>query len=185
MPRTRGTVRIQGHDYSESGEYCVTMCTFQMRCLFGEIKNGQIRLNPFGQVVEEEWLKTSCLRSDVKLDEFVIMPNHVHGIVKFRDFQAEQKLACDPFKRTAVRPYAEHVSSPLRCPPGSLGSIVKGFKSACQRRINLLGQTPEKPVWQRNYHEHIIRDDQDLDDVLEYIQANPLRWKQEHPRAWH
>ena len=185
MPRTRGTVRIQGHDYSESGEYFVTMCTFQMRCLFGEIKNGQIRLNPFGQVVEEEWLKTSCLRSDVKLDEFVIMPNHVHGIVKFRDFQAEQKLACDPFKRTAVRPYAEHVSSPLRCPPGSLGSMVKGFKSACQRRINLLGQTPGKLVWRRNYHEHIIRDDQDLDDVREYIQANPLRWKQEHPRAWH
>ena len=106
MPRTRGTVRIQGHDYSESGEYFVTICTYQMRCLFGEIKNGQTRLNPFGQVVEEEWLKTSCLRSDVKLDEFVIMPNHVHGIVKFRDFQAEQKLACDPFKRTAVRPYA-------------------------------------------------------------------------------
>ena len=63
--------------------------------------------------------------------------------------------------------------------------MVKGFKSACQRRINLLDQTPGKPVWQRNYHEHIIRDDQDLDDVREYIQANPLRWKQEHPRAWH
>ena len=185
MLRTRRSVRIQGHDYSESGEYFVTICTFQMRCLFGGIKNGQIRLNPFGQVVEEEWLKTSCLRSDVKLDEFVIMPNHVHGIVKFRDFQAEQKLACDPFKRTAVRPYAEHVSSPLRCPPGSLGSIVKGFKSACQRRINLLGQTPEKPVWQCNYHEHIIRGDEDLNDVREYILANRLRWEQEHPPAWH
>ena len=163
----------------------MTICTFQMRCLFGEIKNGRIQLHPFGQMVEEEWLKTPSLRPDVKLDEFVIMPNHVHGIIEFRDFQVELTLAWDRFGRTSGRPYPEHESSPLRCPPGSFGSMVKGFKSACQRRINLLGQTPGKPVWQRNDHEHIIRDDQDLDDVREYVQANPLRWKQEHPRAWH
>ncbi len=186
MLRTRRTVRIQGHDYSDSGEYFVTICTFQMRCLFGEIKKGQIRLNPFGQMVEEEWLKTSSLRPGVKLDEFAIMPNHVHGIIKFGDVQAEQKLARDQFGCTFVRSYAEHEPFQPRRHPGSLGSMVKGFKSACNRRINLLGQTPGKPVWQRNYHEHVIRGDEDLNVVREYILANPLRWKQEHPQeAWH
>ena len=173
--RNRQSVRLQQYDYSQPGEYFVTICTYQMRRLFGEIKNGRIQLSCFGQIVEEEWLKTPCLRPDVKLDEFVLMPNHLHGILVVRDSQEKQTLARDQ----AVR---AHVCAPLHCPPQSLGSIVKGFKSACKKRINLLRQTPRKPVWQRNYHEHIIRDDEDLNDIREYILANPQRWKLEHPK---
>ena len=142
--RNRRSVRIQGYDYSQPGEYFVTICTYQMRCLFGEIKNGRMQLSHFGRIVEEEWLKTPLA--------------HDRGV-------------------------RAHVCAPLRCSPRSLGSIVKGFKSACKKRINRLRQTPRKPVWQRNYHEHIIRDDEDLNDVREYVLANPLRWELEHPQG--
>ena len=78
----RRSIRIHGYDHSQEGWYYVTIWVQNMIPLFGEIKNGQIRLNAFGKIVEKEWIKTEILRSNIKLDEYVIMPNHVHGIIQ-------------------------------------------------------------------------------------------------------
>ena len=105
---------------------------------------------------------------------FVIMPNHLHGILVFHNYLDPQADNSGPTVRA-------HGRAPLHCSDRSLGSMMKGFKSGCRKRINLMRQTPGKPVWQRNYHEHIIRNDEDLRNVREYILDNPLRWEVEHP----
>ena len=110
----------------------------------------------------------------MELDEFVIMPNHLHGILFFHD-------CLDGQADTSGQTGRAHGRAPLHCSDRSLGSMMKGFKSACKKRVNLLRQTPGKPVWQRNYHEHIIRNDEDFRNVREYILDNPLRWEVEHP----
>ena len=145
-----------------------------MQHLFGRVTNGEIQLSQVGRIVEEEWLRTPRLRVEVELDEFVIMPNHLHGILVFHDCLDSQAV----YSGQTVR---AHGRAPLHCFDRSLGSMMKGFKSACQKRINLLRQTTGKSVWQRNYHEHIIRNDEDLRNVREYILDNPLRWEVEHP----
>ena len=145
-----------------------------MQYLFGRVTNGEMQLSQVGRIVEEEWLRTPRLRAEVDLDEFVIMPNHLHGILVFHDCPDSQ---ADKNGQT-VR---AHGRAPLHCSDRSLGSMMKGFKSGCRKRINRLRQTPGKPVWQRNYHEHIIRNDEDLGNVREYILENPLHWEVEHP----
>ena len=116
----------------------------------------------YGQIVQQEWPRTGEIRREVRLDEFVVMPNHLHGIV-FID-------AVVPATRRA------HGRAPLRRGPRSLGSLIAGFKSAVTKRINIGRGTPRFPVWQRNYYEHVIRDENDLTRVCEYIGNNPLKW---------
>ena len=115
-------------------------------------------LSEYGQIVEDEWLRTPSIRSEVGLDTFVVMPNHVHGIVVIKEDE---------------RPDASvgaHGRAPLRA------AFIAGFKSAVARRINALRGTPGAPVWQRNYYEHIVRDDAEINRIREYILNNPMNW---------
>jgi putative transposase len=149
-----------------AGAYFVTICTENKNCLLGEVVNGEAALSREGKIVGEEWLKTTEVRPYVSLDLFVVMPNHFHGIL-FIDKEAEGGTArCAP----TIRQFRMMISE-------SLPSIIRGFKSAVTRRINILRYVPGAPVWQRNYYEHVIRDEPSLKRIREYIVNNPLSWE--------
>jgi len=129
--------------------------------LFGEIAGNEMQLNELGKIVLDEWQKSSIIRREIELDCFVVMPNHIHGIVNFINADV-----------------GATGWSPLRSgpPARSLGAVA-GFKSAVTKRVNEKRQSPGVAVWQRNYYEHIIRDDEELRRVREYIRNNPLSWE--------
>jgi len=166
----RRSIRLGGYDYSQVGEYVVTLCTHKMRCLFGEVKNGQMYLNRLGQIVESEWRKTAQLRSEIDLGDFVVMPNHLHGLVVIT-MSREKKTLADPVGRRA------HGRAPLRRQSRGLGALIAGFKSATTTRINQHRRTPYSPVWQRNYYEHVIQDEEDSARTRHYILINPKLWQ--------
>jgi REP element-mobilizing transposase RayT len=168
----RRSIRLRNYDYSQPGAYFVTICTYQKQSWFGEIKNGQIYLNQLGKIVADEWLKTCKIRPNFKLDEWVIMPNHFHGIVIINDYSGDDQSlgARDAPLDLGAR------DAPLQQKPNSLSSCIAGFKSAVTKRINLLRQNTDTPIWQRNYYESILRDEKYLAVVREYIINNPKNW---------
>ena len=141
------------------GVIYVTICTHQRECLFGNVVGGVMQLNAHGEIVWQEWLNVADHRPNVTLDAFVVMPNHVHGIIILR--QAEKPGV----KQKFMRPVA-----------GSLAMVVGGFKSAVSRRINIHRDTPGGPVWQRGYHDKIAYDERMLNNARRYIANNPAHW---------
>ena len=129
-----------------------------------------MRLSHYGRIVDQEWKISAKIRREITLDAFVVMPNHIHGII----FIEESAVGATG-------------GSPVRSGPRrrSLGSFLSGFKSATTKRINDLQRTPGLSVWQRNYYEHVIRNEQSLDRIREYIANNPARWDfdRENPAA--
>jgi REP element-mobilizing transposase RayT len=176
----RRSIRLQGYDYSQSGAYFVTICTRDRACLFGEIVDGKMELNEYGNIVEEEWTKTGQIRDEIEMDAWVVMPNHFHGIVVITD---ERRGGMTHGRGTARRaPTAERFGQPVT---GSLPTIVRAFKSAVTKRINESRRTPGAKLWQRNYWEHIVRNDHELHRIREYIADNPREWDmdRENPDA--
>jgi putative transposase len=163
--RHRRSIRLDGYDYTQPGIYFLTIVTHEREPLFGEIEQGVMRLNAWGEIARDEWFKTAALRPSIALhaDEFVVMPNHVHGILWINHTVG-----------------AERRSAPTKTQPcvtaGSLGAVVRGYKSAVTYTINATRETRGTPVWQRNYYEHIVRDDADLNRIRDYIANNPLKW---------
>ena len=172
----RRTIRLRGYDYSRAGAYFVTVCTQDRTCLFGEITDNEVRLNDAGLAVADEWLKSAAIRDEILLDEWVVMPNHFHGIVIITDVRGDRPVA--PIRTTdhfrgdqPVAPTIDGSNQPVASanggnragpPSGSVGALMAGFKSAVTKRINILRGTPGVTVWQRNSHEHIIRDENSL-----------------------
>ena len=176
----RRSIRLRNYDYSQPGAYFVTICTYQKQSWFGEIKNGQIYLNQLGKIVADEWLKTCKIRPNFQLDEWVIMPNHFHGIVIINDYSGDNQSlgngqSASRFRRTQFDQLTDHDAPPQQ-KPNSLSSCIAGFKSAVTKRINLLRQNTDTPIWQRNYYESILRDEKYLAVVREYIINNPKNW---------
>ncbi len=167
----RRSIRLKGYDYTQPGAYFITICTKDRAHLFGEVVNGEMRLNDAGRIVWEEWFKTATLRPYVQLneDEFVVMPNHIHGIIWIVDDVGATR-------RVAPTRVAPTMDAPHGPKSGSIGAIIGQFKSVTTKRINDLRGTPGVPVWQRNYYEHIIRNEEALERIRTYIQTNPLRW---------
>ena len=140
--------------------------------MFGNIHDHAMHLNPYGQIVKEEWLRSTNIRKEIQLDSYTIMPNHLHGIVVI----IEENLPPSPM--ATIRPRAHNDDLVLEgLARRSLGAFVAGFKSITTTRINALRGTPGIPVWQRNYYEHIIRNTQSLEKIRNYIVQNPLRWE--------
>lgn len=187
----RQSIRLKGYDYSQSGLYFITICCYQRECLFGNIINSQIILNDFGQLIKEEWLKSAEIRKEIEFDDFVIMPNHFHAIVIIN-----QEINSD-FMKNDVDFQDNNVGANGRSPlgqiqssrpkismkPKSISSLIAGFKSATTKKINIIRNTPQNPVWQGNYYDHIIRNDESLARIREYVQNNPLSWENDqlHP----
>ena len=154
----RRSIRLKEYDYTQNGAYYVTICTQDKKCVLSNIVNEKTILTNYGKIVEEEWLKTKSIRPYVDLDYYVIMPNHFHGIISINKFVRATR----------------RVAPTQTLPPNSLGSIIGQFKSNATKKIRKLGYKNFK--WQRNYYEHIIRNDDDLNRIREYIKNNPLKW---------
>ena len=163
----RRSIRLPGYDYSSAGAYYVTICTREKSLLFGRVLDQQMHRNDLGDVAHEEWFRSAKLRDDIMLDTFVVMPNHIHGIIIRRG-----TAHCST--GTARRaPTIEQFGKPVA---GSLPTLVRAYKSAVTQGINMLRKTPGAPVWQGNYYEHIVRSEVELNRIREYIATNPLRW---------
>jgi len=171
----RRSIRLPGYDYAQPGAYFVTICTQDRAHLFGDIVDGLMRLNAVGDIVHDEWTRTERIRSEMVLGAFVVMPNHVHGIVTIavpHGGDASGVVVVGAHGRAPLR----HAPPRIQRSARSLGAFVAGFKSAVTTRINAMRGTPGAPVWQRNYHEHVIRNDLEFDRIHEYIVNNPMRW---------
>lgn len=163
-------MRMRGYDYSLEGAYFVTIATDQRICLFGEVVNGEISLNPYGNIAFEQWirLKQRFLPSD--FSTFVILPNHIHRIIHIVRGAGDESIKID-VQIPPQRPYEY-----LHVTPGSLGAIVRAYKASVTYRINAIRGFTNPPVWQRNYYEHIIRNEQEYETIWNYIETNPETW---------
>ncbi len=171
----RHSMRLPGHDYTQPGAYFVTICTYARVCSLGEVGDGQMQLNDWGRVVADCWAAIPAHFDNVTLDEWVVMPNHLHGIVVITDSTSPLAVGaqqcCAP---TAAKPRSDsHPNVAL----GSLGAIIRSFKSVVTKRIHLLCGSTASPMWQRNYHEHVVRDQRALNAVRQYIRHNPAKWQ--------
>lgn len=166
----RQSIRLARYDYSQEGAYFITICTHKDRCILGRIVGEDMILNDFGRIVLREWNRSSSIRTEIELDAFIIMPNHIHGIVFIHPVGA---CGCTP---EAECPDKSGVPIPPGVPKRSLSSFVLGFKTAVTIQINTLRRTPGKPFWQRNFHEHVIREEGTLYQCRTYIEQNPLKW---------
>jgi REP element-mobilizing transposase RayT len=173
----RRSVRLKEYDYSQPGAYFVTICTSDRECLFGQIENGQVVLSAAGEIAQSVWLGLPNRFPLVTLDEYVIMPNHVHGII----LVGAQFIASDSKNGMSNRVY-------------TLGDIVRTYKASVTRLVRVRGNSGvnrdtmnagvmnHAPTgtarfgWQRNYYEHVIRNDDDLQRTREYIMGNPALW---------
>ena len=170
----RRSIRLRGYDYAQAGAYFVTICVNERRCLFGRVEDGEMHLSPIGQIVETEWLRTGDLRANVDLDAFVVMPNHLHGIVLIIDG------AVGDAGTARGAPTTESFGRPVA---GSLATTVRAFKAAVTQRANQRRGASGTPLWQRNCYEHVVRNDRELERFRAYVAANPSRWSDDalHP----
>ncbi|MBS1745527.1 MAG: hypothetical protein JST21_05105 [Bacteroidetes bacterium] len=193
----RRSIRLKGYDYSQAGLYFITICCQDRAYLFGNVVNGEIILNEYGTVAHNEWAKTPEIRNNVELGEFVVMPNHIHGIIRLSGrgelhspenetdvFNTSQPPENETDVFNTPQPpdnltgnYRGESISPLRGPSQTIGAIVRGYKSSVTKQLNLLNIGCV--VWQRNYYEHIIRNEQSYQRIAEYIINNPKNWKED------
>ena len=193
----RRNIRLKGYDYSRAGLYFITICTHNRMNLFGKIQHGKMILNSFGNIIKEEWEKTPSIRKNISLGEYCIMPNHFHGIIEILESNAIKKKELGRLKFIAT----------FKAPSQNIGAIIRGFKGASTLKIKnsirskggieskgelqfvptaptetivITAQTfSKKSIWQRNYYEHIIKDEKAFQNISKYIMNNPKKWKED------
>ncbi len=156
---SRRSIRLQHYDYSQNGGYFVTVCTHQRQSLFGEIMGGKMVLNMMGIMVRKHWLMLENKFNTIQLDEFIIMPNHFHGILIIKN----------GMDRAIMQMHT-----------ATLGKILAFFKYQTTKEMNQIQNQGIKKLWQRNYYEHIIRNEKSLHNIRAYIIANPSNWKKDN-----
>ncbi len=178
----RRSVRLEEYDYSQQGAYFVTICTQQRECLLGQVMNTEMEINEAGKMVQSIWHNLSIRYPYSVMDEFIVMPNHIHGIIFLQELGRGDP--CDRPENVGTydrEDLGEYKIRPYGTLPKTLGRIIQGFKSMTTHQY-ILGvkkqNWPSFPgkLWQRNYYEHVIRSEEDLNQVREYIQNNPLNW---------
>ncbi len=174
----RRSIRLPNYDYSQAGAYFVTLVTRRRDCLFGNVVNGKMKLNQAGQIVHWEWANLSQRFKFIKLGAFTVMPNHFHGILLFHSVRATHPdltdaISCQmPLHKTM--PDGPDGSPLPRGPkPLSLGAMIAQYKSRVTKRLWKIPALAGTPIWQRNYHEHIIRNDREMGQIWKYIESNP------------
>jgi len=170
----RRSIRLKGYDYSQAGLYFVTICTDNGQPLFGNIENGKMILNEHGKIVDTLWHEIKNHIHNVRLCEFVVMPNHVHGIIEITKPVANTRVGA-----THASPLQHGVDNRRggACPAPTLGTIIGSYKSAVSKHIRQSGFT--EFAWQRNYFEHIIRNDHSYEYIAHYIINNPTTWEKD------
>jgi putative transposase len=146
----RRSIRLVGYDYARSGAYFITICTHDRQCIFGDIVDGEMNLNELGNIVRSDWLNLGKHHPNVEIDELVVMPNHLHGIICLDDRSDDRAK--------------------------SISEIMRGFKTFSARKINKLFGQKGTPIWQRNYYERIVRTEEELENTRNYIINNPMNW---------
>ena len=144
LPKRR-RIRLNGYDYSTANYYYVTICTHNKARLF---RNGSFSLTQYGEIAEKELLRVSERFSEVQIDKYAVMPNHIHAVIVINAEQAKQ--------------------------PPALGTIIGLYKSGVSKQIHVV--SPDLDVWQRSYYDHIIRGERDYLDIWRYIDENPTKW---------
>ncbi len=162
------STRLPGWHYAANAYYFVTICTRDRATTLGHIEGGHVILSPAGEIANEEWRKTSDVRPDVRVDAYVMMPNHIHGILII-----DRNRALTPGQPSVETP--RRGVSTSRLAPDSLGAIIGQFKSVCTKRIRAAGVTDFG--WQARFYDHIVRDEESLDRIRQYIADNPLKWE--------
>lgn len=153
----RQSIRLKGFDYSHEGSYFITICTHERQSIFGEIVNKAMHINRIGKIVKNQWLQIPGRFNGLQLDSFVVMPNHFHGIIKIEESIPDQ----------------------------TIGKIVGAFKSLVANEYIKYCKdksVPAEKLWQRNYYEHIIRDEEDYSRIVDYIENNPMKWNEDQYR---
>lgn len=181
--RQRKQLRLKGYDYSQCGSYYITICTQNRSCLFGDVRYGEIVLNDYGKIVQNEWCKTGEIRENIFVEDFIVMPNHIHGIIRVDDDATKGHMQC------GNRGDGDVKNGHMQCAPtgnsfggsvsNSISTIVKLFKSTTTRQIKQIRNASKSSIWQRGFYDHIIRDEDDLNRIREYIFTNPAKWEED------
>lgn len=175
----RQSIRLQGYDYSRPGFYFITICVQNREHVFGDVINGKMVLNEFGQIAWDEWFNTGFIRDNVFLDAFVVMPNHIHGIIEIFDVDNPSigVYRDTPLLRNRNIRNNSIYKTKFESPSNNIGAIIRGYKSVVTKQINQITQTPGTKLWQRNYYDHIIRNEESLLQIREYIKHNSRNWE--------
>jgi len=168
----RRSIRLKGYDYSQAGLYFVTICCHNRMHLFGNVVNGGMELNDAGKIADACWTEIPNHFPNAVLHEYIVMPNHVHGIVELKTDSNVVFVGAEIFLPLQKQPKQNAFQKMI---PRSIGSIVKGFKIGVTKWSRK--HTDIETVWQRNYHEHIIRNEQSCQTISKYIINNPFKWK--------
>ena len=172
-PRRR-SMRLRGFNYAQPGAYFITVSTHNRVCLLGDVLDDKMHLSEAGRLAQAVWEGLPTHYPHIRLDAWVVMPNHVHGIVMLTEANADPDPVGAGFKpaTTATGTDASNARH-------GLPEIVRAFKTFSARRINAVRGAVGTSVWQRNYYEHIIRDDETLNRIRQYIMDNPARWHED------
>ncbi|WP_332033106.1 transposase [Kaistella sp.] len=193
----RRSIRLQGYDYSQEGLYFITICCQDRAHLFGEILDGEMILNDAGLQAQKCWQDIPNHFPNAVLHEYIIMPNHIHGIIEFvganqyspnnnspnqtfsdngNDVENNDK-AKDLELVNGTKNFSPLPNATWRSPSKTIGSVIRGFKIGVTKWMR--NNTTVVNVWQRNYYDHIIRNEQDYERISEYIKNNPILWKED------
>ena len=159
--------RLQGYDYASEGAYFITVCTAKHICEFGKIVNSEMLLNNYGKIIQTEWFKTEQIRKNVSLGAFCVMPNHFHTV-----FFIDNPVL--PQKNNKI-PQTFGYKNSFGRQKNNTASLIAGFKAACTKQIIQAGN--KSFAWQQNYYDHIIRNQNELTKIENYIRSNPQNWK--------
>lgn len=181
----RRSIRLKGYDYAQEGAYYVTIVILRRECLLGQVVDKEMILSPYGEIVQKWWEEIPVHFSNVETGAFVIMPNHVHGIIYIFEERRGTVPVPKGYRENIITPNTEMFgvieggeTPPLQNP--TLGQIVAYFKYQSTKEMNKVETTGAvTKFWQRNYYEHIIRDEKDLQNKTDYIEANPLLWDED------
>jgi REP element-mobilizing transposase RayT len=201
----RRSIRLKEYDYAQPGAYFVTIVSYQRKILFGQIIAGKMMLNQVGEIVDQTWLDIPKHFPNSCCDNYVIMPNHIHGIIEIFDGpyvnhtqDTNEIIYNGPVGARHASPQPNQIhninpiindelvgathESPLPLTqsgpkPKSIGAIIGQFKATVSKQLHQSGVLTQKKIWQRNYYEHIIRDEDDYQQIAEYIELNPINWE--------
>lgn len=183
----RRSIRLRGFDYANNGYYFVTICCQDRKNIFGEIKNNQIILNDFGKLVLKIWNGIPNNNFEIEIDEFCVMPNHIHGILIINrrgvihhalNNNELNQGAINGTEKGAMNEGLMNLKGAINCAP-TIGQIIRCFKSRCTYEINKINQINGLKIWQRNYFERIIRNEKEYLKIKEYIKNNPKMWNRD------
>ncbi|MFV0593136.1 MAG: transposase [Draconibacterium sp.] len=194
MDKFQGKYRISSHrlsrwDYSKNGIYFITIVIQNRDCILGEIRNSKMILSDFGNIVNVEWQKSFDLRNELFLDEYIIMPNHLHALVVLRNSGNDRDLNVETHGRASLPPPRDpafHNLPSFKRKPKSISSFIAGFKSATTSKIDdyidshdlkIPKFNKHNKLWQANYYDHIIRNENEYWQIKQFIKNNPVVWE--------